>query len=134
MGPGAVRYDGLWPDSGLPGRTVPDQNPLHIHVAAIPSGQWLVRRPAAGYRYIFDYVVRAEDRRWGSRDTVAIWHGLHLHLAGLPHRRGADHSLCRQSVPQGKHEPRPFGGIVRYRSVYGSASAGAWALIAFACN
>ena len=48
--PGHPGDDGLRPDRRGAGGTVPDADPLHLDVAALPYRQWLVRRPAAGNR------------------------------------------------------------------------------------
>ena len=44
---GDLCHDGLWADCSLPGRVVPDQDPLHLDVLAVSHRQWLVRRHAA---------------------------------------------------------------------------------------
>ena len=44
---GDLRDHGVRPDRGVPGRAVPDQDPLHLDVAAVPHRQRLVRRHAA---------------------------------------------------------------------------------------
>jgi hypothetical protein len=45
-----LRDDGATADRGVPGRAVPDQDPLHVDVAAVPHRQRLVRRNAAADR------------------------------------------------------------------------------------
>ncbi len=47
---GDLRDHGVRADRGLPGRDVPDQDPLHLDVAALPHRQRLVRRDAAADR------------------------------------------------------------------------------------
>ena len=44
---GDLRDDGVRPDRRVPGRAVPDPDPLHVDVAALPHRQRLVRRHAA---------------------------------------------------------------------------------------
>ena len=58
--PGALRHHGVRADRGDAGRTVPDQDPLHLDVAALPHRQRLVRRIAARDR-VRD---RGLDRRY----------------------------------------------------------------------
>ncbi len=65
--PGALRHDGLRADRGDAGRTVPDQDPLHLDVAALSYRQRLVRRIAAGDR-LRD---RGLDRRYLRRPLVS---------------------------------------------------------------
>ena len=43
----ALRDDGLRADRGVPRRVVPDKDPLHLDVSAVPHRQRLVRRHAA---------------------------------------------------------------------------------------
>ena len=65
--PGALRHHGLRADRGDAGRTVPDQDPLHLDVAALSYRQRLVRRIAAGDR-VRD---RGLDRRYLRRPLVS---------------------------------------------------------------
>ena len=58
--PGDLRHHGVRADRGDAGRTVPDQDPLHLDVAALSHRQRLVRRIAAGDR-VRD---RGLDRRY----------------------------------------------------------------------
>ena len=58
--PGALRHHGVRADRGDAGRTVPDQDPLHLDVAALSHRQRLVRRIAARDR-VRD---RGLDRRY----------------------------------------------------------------------
>ena len=44
---GDLRDHGVRADRGVPGRAVPDEDPLHVDVAAVPHRQRLVRRHAA---------------------------------------------------------------------------------------
>ena len=44
---GDLRDHGVRPDRGVPGGAVPDPDPLHVDVAAVPHRQRLVRRHAA---------------------------------------------------------------------------------------
>ena len=57
---GDLRHHGVRPDRRLPGRIVPDQDPLHVDVAALSHRQWLVRRHAAAARDR----DRGRDRRY----------------------------------------------------------------------
>ena len=64
--PGALRHHGVRADRGDAGRTVPDQDPLYLDVAALSHRQRLVRRTAAG-----DLVRdRGLDRRYLRRPLV----------------------------------------------------------------
>ena len=47
---GDLRDHGVRPDRGVPGGAVPDPDPLHVDVAAVPHRQRLVRRHAAADR------------------------------------------------------------------------------------
>jgi hypothetical protein len=67
-------HDGLRADRGVPGRGVPGEGPLHVHVAAVPHRKRHLRRPAAGDRPV----------RRGC-------HGEHLRRPVLPDRGRADH-------------------------------------------
>ena len=46
-----LRDHGLRPHRGLPGGALPHEHPLHLHVAALPHRQRLVRRHAAPHRH-----------------------------------------------------------------------------------
>ena len=76
--PGALRHHGVRPDRGDAGRTVPDQDPLHLDVAALPHRQRLVRRTVAR-----DLVRdRGLDRRYLCRSVVSD----HLRIDHRGHR------------------------------------------------
>src|SRR5439155_11176251 len=81
--------DGLWPDRSLPGRTLPDQDPLYLHVAALSHRQWLVRRHAASARH---------------RDRGGLWQ----HLCGpvVSDRGGADDRRGRLHFLEGNQGNR----------------------------
>ena len=65
--PGDLRHHGVRADRGDAGRTVPDQDPLHLDVAALSHRQRLVRRTAARHR-VRD---RGLDRRYLRRSLVS---------------------------------------------------------------
>ena len=80
--PADLRDHGLRTDRGLPGRIVPDQDPLHLDVAALSHRQRLVRWDAA----------TAGDRH-GGRERE------HLHGSLVPDRRRGDDPGDRRIVP-----------------------------------
>ncbi len=76
--PRDLRHHGVRPDRRDAGRTVPDQDPLHLDVAALSHRQRLVRRTAARDR-IRD---RGVDRRYLCRSLVSD----HLRIDHRGHR------------------------------------------------
>ena len=88
-----LRDDGLRSDRSVPGRVVPDQDSLHLHVAALPHRQRLVRRHVApagnGHRGV--------DRQHLRRALLPDWRGSHdrSHRLLLP-RRHQGHGPCTE--------------------------------------
>src|SRR6266404_8066320 len=84
-----LRDHGLWADRSVPGRDVPDQDPLYLDVAALSHRQWLVRWYAATARNR----DRGRDRRYLCRPLVSDRRlGADAgHWADLPER----HQRCR---------------------------------------
>ena len=100
--PGALRHHGVRADRGDAGRTVPDQDPLHLDVAALSHRQRLVRRIAAG-----DLVRdRGLDRRYLRGSVVSD----HLRF---------DHRGCRLLLPAGNQGRRhhEVTGFVRRNEI-----------------
>ena len=97
--PGDLRDHGLRPDRGVAGGAVPDPDPLHLDVAAVPHRQRLVRRLPADHRL----------RAW-SRPRGNIYYGLWYPIVIAADDPGDRHAVPaarpRTSTSPSKRSPR----------------------------
>ena len=83
--PGDLCHHGVRADRGDAGRTVPDQDPLHLDVAALPHRQWLVRR----------LVARDRVRDRGRRPAISM-RAFGIRSSSRPSPRSSASSSCRK--------------------------------------
>ena len=111
-----LRDHGVRADRGVPGRALPDPDPLHLDVAAVPHRQRLVRRHAAA-----------------DRDRDGRAQGEHLLRPLVPDHRRPDHawssarSSCGDQGPR-HHDARARGALIEDLLIRGSLTeqTGGW--------